>query len=313
MKSVYNLLRHAGSLYSLFQWYNLTGVNPFPPLLDAGVSYLSSYVKTIRDIKYVSAIVHKNEAKLGGAGLALLMYIERYKSRKSVADLKLMRNLAEFLIWMQEPSGKFLSKYLYDQNRFDKFESLYYPGEAMLALLRLYQIDPDPRWLAAVINGAEFLIRHPVMEGKVRGHNHWFAIALAELYLIEPREIFYEEFWNIADATLDAIPPRIQAGASSVSMATHGETAVAAELLQQRLGREDRMDYVKPAVDTVLKYCLRFQVQKDDFSDNHTVGGIMENEGKQVIRIDFVQHTLQVISGRLCSDQLANRVDRNVI
>lgn len=304
MGDKYNLLRHAGTLYALFQWHHLMG-QPVPPVLDSGVSYLSAYIQPIGDVPHVSTLVYKGEAKLGGAALALLMYTELYKTSGSRRYLKTMRSLAEFLLWMQQPSGRFLSKYLVTERGFSPFESVYYPGEAMLALLRLYQIDPDPRWLQSVMDGAGHLLRYPVMEGRVRGHNHWFATALAELYLVQPDQAYYDELWSIAQATLDSIPRRIKKGDSSASLATVGETAVAVLLLELRLKRADRIREALSAVDNVLAYCLQLQVREGDFSSNAAWGGIMHDATKQSIRIDYVQHTLQVIAGRLLSDRLA--------
>jgi hypothetical protein len=292
----YNLLRHGGTLYALFQWFNLHKIEPPKKQLEAGVSYLASFIRPLGDARHMTAVVFENEAKLGGAALALLMYTERYKWRKSAADLRIMRSLAECIIWMQEPSGRFLSKYMYREKVFSDFVSVYYPGEAMLALLRLYEIDPDPRWLQSVVSGSEFLLLHPVMDGQVRGHNHWFATALSELYLVQPENAFYDEFWKIADATIDAIPSRIVKGSSSASMATVGETAMAALILELKMQKTDRLDAIKAAIQTVLSYCLGLQVKDQD---SKAVGGIMENTGKPKIRIDYVQHTLQVISGWL--------------
>ena len=297
----YNLLRHAGTLYALFQWFHLHRELPLPEILEKGVSYLAGYVQPISDARYISAIVHHQEAKLGGTALALLMYTERYKLVKSAADLKRMQSLAEFLLWMQEPSGKYLSKYLNAQKEFDPFISVYYPGEAMLALLRLYQIDPDPRWLHSVTIGAGYLLRHPVMNGKVRGHNHWFAIALSELYLIQPEKAYYDEFWMITDTTIDYIPKRMQQGYSSAGMATLGEAIVAGLLLELRLGQPGRTSRLRSVIDDVLAYCLRLQAPGDDLASS---GGIMQNTGKPNIRIDYVQHTLQVISGWIVASKM---------
>jgi hypothetical protein len=71
---------------------------------------------------------------------------------------------------------------------------------------------------------------------------------------------------------------------------------MAALILELKMQKTDRLDAIKAAIQTVLSYCLGLQVKDQD---SKAVGGIMENTGKPKIRIDYVQHTLQVISGWL--------------
>jgi len=207
-----------------------------------------------------------------------------------------MVRLAEFIVWMQDPGGKFYSKFFYREKTFSDFESTYYPGEAILSLLRLYQMDPDPRWLQAAVSGSEYLLKHPVLDlTGARGHNHWFVIALSELMAVVPREDFYTEFQLIVDSTIQIFRQEMTAPASSASVATFGEAMVAALLQPHR----ERPDELFTLTKDILRYCLGLQViGQPDFID-HAKGGIMESHTNDRIRIDFVQHTLQVISGFL--------------
>ncbi len=85
------------------------------------------------------------------------------------------RRLAEFLLFQQKETGEFLSKYYYIGTENEVFESLYYPGESILALTRLYQIDPDPVWLNAAMKGADWLIltRDASRNSGDLSHDHW--------------------------------------------------------------------------------------------------------------------------------------------
>ena len=173
----YNILRHAGSLCVLYQamplWAGparepLMSISAPEPLLEKACAYMMGYLRVLPPSLPaggggdIVCIVEANEAKLGGTGLALLALIERYKVRPDPDSLVQMRRMAAFLAWMQEDSGKFRSKLIYDKGRFDAFESVYYPGEAILALLRLHSIDPDPRWLKVASMGSDYLVKHPI-------------------------------------------------------------------------------------------------------------------------------------------------------
>lgn len=296
----YNILRHAGAIYAFSQWQNLHGAGQNADWMKMPVEFLKAHARTLEFAGKLSCIVEGDEVKLGGTSLALLAMIERYKLHPTRRDMVWMRRFAEFIVWMQLPDGKFYSKFFYDKKRFSEFESNYYPGEAMLSLIRFYRLDADARWLRGAVAGAEYLLSHPVA-GRTggRGHNHWFAMALSELLVLMPRQDLYDEFWLIADATIRMARQQIDSMASSASVATFGETIAAALGLDLRRNRPSRVDELLELLVEILGYCLRLQVGDGQGFSEYAKGGIMERPGRDRIRIDFVQHTLQVISGLL--------------
>ena len=61
---------------------------------------------------------------------------------------------------MQKEDGSFYSKfYPHHGGKNDQWTSLYYPGEAALGLLMLYEKDPDPLWLQTAANAIAYLAR----------------------------------------------------------------------------------------------------------------------------------------------------------
>ena len=54
---------------------------------------------------------------------------------------------------MQKEDGTFYSKYIpAEGGRSVRWTSLYYPGEAALGLLMLYEKDPSAAWIQAAAN-----------------------------------------------------------------------------------------------------------------------------------------------------------------
>jgi hypothetical protein len=310
----YNILRHAGSLCIIYQAIPLTAMSAADPLIEKACAFMMTYLHVLPPSLLptgggdIACIVEANEAKLGGTGLALLALIERYKVRPDPDSLLQMKRMAAFLVWMQEGSGKFRSKLIYDKGRFAFFESVYYPGEAILALLRLYAIDPDPRWLQTARTGSDYLVKNPVRsEVFDRGHHHWFAIALTELHAIVPRRRYYFEFWRIADSTFDSVrqnlwsisePDFASKPFSSASMATRGETLVAGLTMEMRLRRTRRQAALSGILHELLTYCLSLQLTGDDIPPAYK-GGIRVRKDSYMIRIDYVQHVLSVVMGLL--------------
>jgi hypothetical protein len=309
----YNILRHAGSMFVLYQSLPLELYDKelAIPMLERGMEYLIKHIKALKELPDIFCLVEDNETKLGGTGLALLAMVERYNTRPENQDLLLMQKLGAFLIWMQEPSGKFKSKILYQENTLSPFESIYYPGEAILALIHLYSIDPNPKWLNAAELGADYLVQNPIRHNRrERGHNHWFAIALSELYFILPKKEYYNEITLIVDCTVISVdenlhavtmPKSIVKPFSSAAMATRGEAVLAGALLELRLKNYLRTKELINSLKHILSYCMNLQItaNKPAAHSYNTVGGIMKSRKNRKVRIDYVQHYMAIAIGLL--------------
>ena len=82
---------------------------------------------------------------------------------------------------MQRDDGSFFSKFIPMKGGKDtSFVSLYYPGEAALALVKLYEIDKNPNWLNGAARALGYLTR--LRRGKVSVEaDHWALLATAKL------------------------------------------------------------------------------------------------------------------------------------
>jgi hypothetical protein len=181
----YNLLRHAGAIYSLLQYNE---AHPSPELrgaiLRASAYLRARYLGPVKGHPDLLALFSKAEeegvadrtAKLGGAGLGLIALCGSHKLDPSTVSLEDLQGLGRFVLFMQREDGSFHSKYIEESGYDPEFESLYYPGEAMLGLTKLYEVDKDPKWLAAALRAAERLVTS--REGVARPPaDHWMMIA----------------------------------------------------------------------------------------------------------------------------------------
>ena len=141
----YNILRHAGAIYAFSQWMNWHRPGESTDQMEKPVAFLKAHALSVEEAGGLYCIVEDDKVKLGGVALALLALVEQYKSHPRKQDKIWMGRFGEFILWMQDPDGRFHSKFFYAEKKFSEFESTYYPGEAILSLLRLYRQDPDPR------------------------------------------------------------------------------------------------------------------------------------------------------------------------
>ncbi len=157
----YNVLRHAGAVYALAQ-YCQDDCQQSP---DARVkTALLRAAKFLRreciapaannpnllavwsDPKLVGG-TQPRQAKLGGTGLGLVALLEVEKIEPGFTPVDELRKLGRFLVYMQKSDGSFYSKYFPSSGRNDTWHSVYYPGEASLGLLMLYEHDRATQWL----------------------------------------------------------------------------------------------------------------------------------------------------------------------
>lgn len=185
----YNVLRHAGSIYSLSMYYE---VRPSPELREIilrSARYLRDrHVFPVEGLENTSTVFslpreeaggHRT-AKLGGAGLGLVALVRARALDEDLISIEELGRIANFILFMQREDGSFRSKYSEKIQFGDDFNSLYYPGEAILALVELYKIDRDPRWLDAGLLAARSLIDRQRAMRRVP-NDHWLMIAISEL------------------------------------------------------------------------------------------------------------------------------------
>lgn len=184
----YNALRHAGTLYSMYLCERVLGNNSLKEKRYLASEYfIKNYVKEIKPNIY--AVVSKPEeedssteqAKVGGAGLALIGLSNLYPEGK--IDLRVLRGLGDFTVFMQNEDGSFVSKYNVTKDKKDsKFVSLYYPGEVAYGLLFLNEVDPQKKWVNTAKKTLLYLASSRQNNGRNVPYDHWAMLATKKLF-----------------------------------------------------------------------------------------------------------------------------------
>ena len=187
----YNVLRHAGAMYALTAGYER---RPQEPTLEA----IRRAGRFLRDrcigpvsghddllaVWSAAEMTHSGaplQAKLGGSGLGLVALLSQEQVEPGSTPIEILRGLGRFLLFMQKNDGSFYSKYIpASGGRDDSWTSLYYPGEAALGLVMLYEHDPSPPWLQAAAEAIAYLARSREDESRVPA-DHWALLATARL------------------------------------------------------------------------------------------------------------------------------------
>ncbi len=309
----YNLIRHAGSVYAMLELYQVTQEKELLSASTRAIDYLLQYVKPWGEAPKSAALVSMDGAmKLGGTALtavALAKYVEVTHDQQY---MPLLQQLGQYIEDSQLDNGRFISERAYPSGEISDYESRYYPGESLLALVRLYALDGQEHWLDTAEKGSKYLIKvrdQGVPMGELI-HDHWLLYALNELYRYRPNPMYLEHAMLIAQAISQSqnripqypdyrgsyyTPPR------STATATRTEGLVAAYKLARDYGRKEDAQSILTTIRLNIMFQLQTQFQPESvlyISDpQRALGAFHKSLTNFEIRNDYVQHNISSILG----------------
>lgn len=190
--SFYNILRHCSSTYSLIE--GLSYLNEDVSEIQNAFTYIhQNAYYDCGEVAYIYDTTRDiNEIKLGQNAAYIFAAVEYIKKSGSNPSLLMKaQKVAEGILNMideEKLETYHVLKYP-DLSVKEKFRIIYYDGEAALALLRLYQIDQNEKWLNAVVQMFDKFIAQKYW----KYHDHWLSYCTNELVKIKP-EARYIEF-----------------------------------------------------------------------------------------------------------------------
>lgn len=315
----YNLLRHAGSVYSMMQAYR---VEPDEELLEASKRGIEYYREKMReDDKNPGEwfVLDGKRAKLGGIGLGLCMMVEMEKANPGYVDMDIVLGMARHIERMQLDSGEFLSFYDWRGKGVTNRKSIYYSGEALLGLLRVYQITGDEHWLDVAEKGADFLVDRRWVALGVRLYvplDAWLIQALEELDRARPDRKRQWYAFELSEAIArrklmdpsKTPPDMLGAGVSGIRSLPHAATAGAfGEALSAAARMEARRRPGETRHRTFAMHNAGFQLRNQFHDGNNwhvpnprrAMGAFRERPDDSQTRNDHVQHNLSGLFGLL--------------
>lgn len=178
-KSVnYNILRHAGSVWSIINAKDYINDPSLNEKLDKQINYLlDRYMYRTRNKAFLYRSEKKDGFSIGSCGLMLLVLTDYQLYFKDDKYLDLAKEFANGILSMQQPNGDFFQYYDNDLQLKSQFECEFYVGETTLALMKLYEITHNQKYLDSVLDNLEYCIN----TGFEKYHDHWIAYTLAEV------------------------------------------------------------------------------------------------------------------------------------
>jgi hypothetical protein len=310
-ESYYGWLRHAGTTYALFEAYGEHGAPDFLAKGELALQYLDGHLVNDPEGhgKYILDTNDEEQQKVGGAGLSLLAYTEEAIVTGSRSNLETMRSLARVIMSRQYPDGRFRANVdlpSLEGVATQKKEPVYYVGEAVLGLMRLYAIDPQPAYLDSAKRAADWVVRvrDAIVSEDNQEHDHWISYAFNDLYRVTRDPAYLEHAYKIARAITKRLhregsaPAPDWAGSFYEGQSTPAATrleAYDADIAVSRFAGKPDAWLLDPARD-VARFTLAHQYRPDnDYwlpNPDKAVGGVRESPCVDDVRIDYVQHCM---------------------
>ena len=317
----YNVIRHAGCVYSLLYLYNQTLEPRFLEQGMVSLKFLQRHLQKPLLEPELLAVRHPvyGTYALGTTALTLMALCELPEAQFEKIGVDTTNRLARFLLKMQMDNGNFNSIYIRKLAGLkDSKTSQYATGEALLALIRYYNRNPNIDWLEAANKAAAFQIEQFNSTGKV---NSWTIQGLAELFKIDPNPKYSQAVFDMADILLESQfseeekifsdytggfnvsrPPR------SKTASSRSEALIAARNLSWFLGKSGEK------YDKAILLAARFILWNQYWSDNSyfislpdlVEGAISGGLSDPKIRMDNCQHAIVALTGAY---KIANQLE----
>ena len=305
----YNEVRHAGTAYALLELYGATHDIRYRQSAERAIEMMLRWSKPIQGADSQAIVYQGGKAKLGASALAVVALLKHKEVTGDSRWLNDAKKLGRFLILQQHKDGHFESNYFFSKNNDDSFDSIYYPGEAVLALTRLQLADPqNHEWQEAAEHAADWLVnvRDQGKKNDDLPHDHWLLIALNELYPLTNNKKHLAHAERIASAILaaqrtDSVypdwigsyydPPRV------TPTATRAEGLAAMWQLAGKTGM--KQDAYLEALKKMAVFQMRCQLTPENIlylpRPDVARGGFRRSLTEWDVRIDYVQHNISAL------------------
>lgn len=306
----YNMVRHAGTCWGLFWLYRSTGDDQFLKAMQKGLEYLQQHTERSAEPQKFAHVRFAEKSPLGATALTLLTMAEATLSGVIQADKETMEDYANFIVFMQHSSGEF-HKDLSDALKRGPVqeEPMYFPGEAVYALLQYHKLNPNKKWLEVAEKAMDVQIARFQREDFP---DQWVMMALQELSQITKKPEYSKACLGMADSILakqhkpgDVPDPDYIGGFNhtnppeTCSAATRIEGLVAAWRLSEKAGSTGK-GYAD-AIHLAAKFLMQQQFRPvNSYMANPTVpfaGGFHASPTNFELRIDYAQHAISALIG----------------
>lgn len=329
VKKRYNLLRHAGTIYAMCTYYVKHPDEEMKSAIERAGRYLRDEALSTLPGKEnmlsvwcdpeVNGTAHPPQIKLGGTGLGLAALLNIEKIFPGFTPLPTLQALGRSILYMQKEEGSFYAKYIPSLGGLqDKWNSLFYPGEAALGLLMLYEKEKSDIWLISAHKALEYLARIR-KESTAVPPDHWALLATEKILLLEhdstialSRPLLINHSLQICETMLQTQVDDLEYPRAEGAFSNDGKTTPTAVCLEGLLSaltflpkNHEIRERIVSSVTRGIAFLIRAQIKKGKFIGampraidkigGNSVESKKFNRRATEVRIDYLQHAMSAM------------------
>ena len=278
-------LRQMGALWAINTLYKFTNDERYKLLGEKGYNYFRQYFRYDIGNGFYYVNITPKDIRLGYSAFMILSLLEMDREGK---DLDLER-LANGIIYQQRPDGSLKTLFYSDLDSGVD----YYPGEALLAMMAMYEYTKNERYLVVVEKALPYYVRY-FRATRVPAFVPWQTRAYTKYvnatgnagvaaYVLEMNDFIVEYFQPVDCANFKF---------SGISAAIYLESVVQAYSLAQKYGDARRLTCYRNFIDECAAYLLTLQLTDTQLLPGQALGGFLSSPSSAIIRCDNNQHAL---------------------
>jgi len=281
-------LREMASLWSVARLSNFLKDKRYGVLAQKGFSHFEDYFEYDKENDFYFANMTQTEPHIGHPAFIILTLLEIDHPKKE----EYLKKFANGIIYMQNEYGELVTFFYSYRNTGQD----YYPGEALVALMSLYEYTKEEEYLIAVKNAFPYYVDY------FRGNPNtafvpWQSRAYHKLYKATKNKSVADFIFEMNDFILDKNYPQEECSnfyfLRGIPTAVFMEGVTKAYDIAKELGDEKRtqcyLNFIKEGSD----YVVSLQVNESD--QKVAIGGFLGREISQIIRVDNNQHAVMAL------------------
>lgn len=283
-------LREMASLWALTRLAKYLDDGRFTQLADKGMAYFEGYFKYDEKNDFCYVDMGKGNCKLGETAFIMLSLLAMEYPEK---DLYLEK-FANGVLYLQQSDGSLNTIY----NSDDKTSEDYYPGEALLAMMSLYEYQGDLAYLGCVKRAFPYYVSH-FRATRNPAFVPWQTRAYQKLYRATGDKKVAEFIFEMNDFILQQYAPQDECDKfdfyRGIVTAVYLEGVNKAYELARDTGDVKRQKAYADFIRAGSDYILTLQLLREPSLPGVAVGGFIVNKNSPSLRVDQNQHAVMAL------------------
>lgn len=283
-------LRESATLWGIATAGNYFHNVRLTKLAEKGFMFFEDYFKYDDSQKFYYVAITP-DIRLGDSAFMVLTLLQIDNPKKA----EYLDGFARGIMAQQNTNGSLNTHFF--SNDITNSED-YYPGEALLALMSLYQSTHDSRYLATVERALPYYMNywntHPNTAFTV-----WQSRSSRMLYDITHNPVIPPFVFSMGDYILNYYEPAKTCSGydvqKSAALSAHVEGVVAAYTIAHEVGDTKRANCYAQFIREASDYIVSRQITDTSEFPSEAIGGFLTNTTSDTLRVDRNQHAVMAL------------------